>query len=263
MAAEEIALTTTALAAVGGYVGTKLFGSALATMGDDINKLYAKGRDKIIEMATKKVTDPEDGKTVNLRAARDVLWNGAITEDEVCAEYFGGMLAAARSADGKDDAVVHYVDTIKGMSSRQLELHYVIYKAWQDLLNQSTEAVNLGLGSEMNNKHVFANGLELLQRNLPYDRDLTVLSRLGLIGQYRHTKHVVVDKQMPYIDVSPTTFGVMLFAVAHNKLESWRSFGKEAYESAAGIKSLVFFASSFERLCEASGIPSKPPEQAT
>ena len=259
MPAEEIALTTTALA-VGGYVGTKLFGTALATMGDDINKLYAKGRDKIIEIATKKVADPEDGKAVNLRAARDVLWNGAITEDEVCAEYFGGMLAAARSADGKDDAVVHYVDTIKAMSARQLELHYVIYKAWQELLNRSTTAVNLGLGSELNSKHIFANGLELQQRNLPYDRDLTILSRLGLVGQYKYASHIVADRQMPYIDVSPTTFGVMLFAVAHNKLESWRTFSKETYESAAGIRSLVYFTHSFEELCKVSGIPAKPPE---
>jgi hypothetical protein len=35
MATEEIAITT--VIAVGGYVGTKLFGTALATMGDDIN----------------------------------------------------------------------------------------------------------------------------------------------------------------------------------------------------------------------------------
>jgi len=121
---EEIAITTAI--AVGGYVGTKLFGTALATIGEDINKMYVKGRDKIVDVATKKIDNPDDGKKVNLRAARDVLWNGAITEDEVCVEYFGGMLAAARSEDGKDDGVVHYVNTIKAMSARQLELHYVI-----------------------------------------------------------------------------------------------------------------------------------------
>lgn len=43
---------TTAIA-VGGYIGTKLFGVALNTMGDDINKVYVKGRDKIVEVATK------------------------------------------------------------------------------------------------------------------------------------------------------------------------------------------------------------------
>ncbi len=254
--ADEIAVT--AAIAVGGYVGTKLFGTALATMGDDINKLYVKGRDKIIEIATKKVENPEDGKKVNIRAARDVLWNGAITEDEVCAEYFGGMLAAARSEDGKDDAVVHYVDTIKAMSARQLELHYVIYKAWQSLLNAEAKVVNVGQSSDVQSRHVVMAGLELTNRKLPYDRDLTVLHRLGLVNQYKYDVHKVGDKVMPFVDVTPTTFGVMLFAVAHNKIDSWRSFPKEQYQSAAGIKSVALFGESLEKLCIAAGMPFKP-----
>jgi len=255
MPGEEIVITTAI--AVGGYAGTKLFGTALATMGDDINKLYVKGRDKIVEVATKKVKNPNDGKKVNLRAARDVLWNGAITEDEVCAEYFGGMLAAARSEDGKDDAVVHYVDTIKAMSARQLELHYVIYKAWQVLLNQSGKPVNVAKSSDIRPWHIFMNGLELNTRRLPYDRDLTVLHRLGLLSQFRYDNHTVGDKTMIFADVNPTTVGVMLFAVAHNKLDTWRKFNEEVYESTAGIPPLNVFAESLEKLCNASGIPFK------
>lgn len=257
MAGEEIAITT--VVAVGGYVGTKLFGTALATMGDDINKLYAKGRDKIVGVATRKVIDPEDGKGVNVRAARDILWNGAITEDEVCAEYFGGLLAAARSEDGMDDAVVHYVDTIKAMSARQLELHYVIYKALQSLLLEDGTDMNVGRSTEIQSRHIFINGVELSDRKLPYDRDLTVLHRLGLVTQFSYENHVVGDLSMPFVDVTPTTFGVMLFAVAHNRLDSWRSFNKESYESAADIRSLTFFAESLEKLCTASGLPNTQP----
>ena len=55
MASEEIAITSAI--AVGGYIGTKLFGSALATVGDDINRLYVRGRDKIVEVASRKVED--------------------------------------------------------------------------------------------------------------------------------------------------------------------------------------------------------------
>jgi hypothetical protein len=255
---EEIAITTVVIAA-GGYVGTKLFGTALANMGDDINKLYAKGRDKIVEMATKKVSDPDDGKKVNLRSARDVLWNGAITDDEVCAEYFGGMLAAARSEDGKDDAVVNYVDTIKAMSARQLELHYVIYKAWQNLLISASTAINVGQSSEVQKHHIFLNGLELIGRNLKYDLDLPVLSRLGLLGSYKHDTHRVGEVGMPYLEASPTIFGVMLFAVAHNKLQSWRSYPAESYESASGIKTVEHYASDLERLCSSCGMPFKEP----
>jgi hypothetical protein len=260
MPGEEILLPT--VIAVGGYVGTKLFGTALATMGDDINKLYVRGRDKIVDAATKKIDDPEDGKTVNLRAARDVLWNGAITEDEVCAEYFGGMLAAARSEDGKDDGVVHYVDTIKAMSARQLELHYVIYKAWQNLLNQRVDTpINVALSSDVQKWKIFMAGLELSARKLPYDRDLTVLYRLGLTQDFKYDNHVVNGKSLPYVSVTPTTFGVMLFAVAHNKMNEWRNFGDKTYESTSGIASLAYFAASLEKLCAASGMSFKSEEE--
>lgn len=255
MPGEEIIITTAV--AVGGYVGTKLFGTALATMGDDINKVYVKGRDKIVEIATKKVDNPEDGKNVNLRAARDVLWNGAIADDEVCAEYFGGMLAAARSEDGKDDAVVHYVDTIKAMSARQLELHYVIYKSLQLMLNGEDAQINIAKSQEISARHIVMAGLELSQRKLPYDRDLTVLHRLGLISQFAYADHVVAETRMPFVDASPTTFGVMLFAVAHNKIDAWRRFDKESYDSATGIERLTYFAPSLEKLCAAADIPFK------
>jgi len=255
MAGEEIIVN--AAVAVGGYVGTKLFGTTLATMGDDINKIYVKGRDKIIDIAAKKVDNPDDGKKVNLRAARDVLWNGSITEDEVCAEYFGGMLAAARSEDGKDDGVVHYVDTIKAMSARQLELHYVIYKAWQGLLKQGGKSINVALSADVQAWHIFMNGLELNGRRLPYDRDLTVLHRIGLISQFAYDNHTIGTQTMLFVDVTPTTFGVMLFAVAHNKIETWRDFSNEIYESAAGIQPLGVFAENLAKLCNASGMPFK------
>ena len=240
--------------AVGGYVGTKLFGTALATMGDDINKLYVKGRDKIVEIATQKVNNPEDGKKVNLRAARDVLWNGAITEDEVCSEYFGGMLAASRSEDGKDDGVVHYVDTIKAMSARQLELHYVIYRAWQTMLLAEKSVINVAQSNDVNAKQVLMGGLELLGRKLRYDRDLTVLHRLGLIANFKYDTHVAGEKSLPFVEVTPTTFGVMLFAVAHNKIDSWRDFPAESYVSATGILPLNYFAESLEKLKISAGI---------
>jgi hypothetical protein len=226
-------------------------------MGDDINKLYAKGRDKIVEAATKKVENPDDGKKVNVRAARDVLWNGAITDDEVCAEYFGGMLAAARSEDGKDDGVVHYVDTVKAMSARQLELHYLIYKAWQMLLVRSGKSINVASSTEIASQRIVMAGMELSARQIPYDRDLTVLHRLGLLTALKYDNYVVGEASMPFVDVTPTTFGVMLFSIAHNKLDLWRSFAAEMYVSTAGIQPLTYFADSLENLCALVNMPFK------
>lgn len=253
MPGEEIIIATAI--AGGGYIGNKLFGTALASMGDDINKLYVKGRDKLVEVATKKIDNPDDGQKVNLRAARDVMWNGAITEDEVCAEYFGGMLAAARSEDGKDDGVVHYVDTVKAMSARQLELHYIIYKSWQTMLIAGNKSLNIAQSEELYRESIFFSGMELLARNIPYDRDLTVLHRLGLISGYKYNNHYLGTQPVPYVSVNPTTFGVMLFAIAHNKINTWHNFCTETYESQVGISPVKHFAISLDALSKSVDLP--------
>jgi hypothetical protein len=61
-------------------------------------------------------------------------------------------------------------------------------------------------------------------------------------------------KKLPYVQVSPTTFGVMLFAIAHNKLDSWRSYPQGSYESAADIKPLSYSAETLEALFTFAGI---------
>ena len=116
MASEEIVVTAGIASAA--YVVQQLFGKTLAEMGDDLNKIYKANRDKLLSKAAAKVVDPNDGAKPNLRVARDVIWNGAVTDDEVCAEYFGGILAASRSDDGKDDSALIFVDCIKALSSK-------------------------------------------------------------------------------------------------------------------------------------------------
>ncbi len=83
MASEDIIVTGGVATAA--YVAQQLFGKTLAEMGDDLNKMYKSNRDKLLAKAAKKVADPNDGAKPNLRVARDVIWNGAVTDDEVCA----------------------------------------------------------------------------------------------------------------------------------------------------------------------------------
>jgi hypothetical protein len=141
-----------AIALPGEWALQKVFGPALTEIGEDLKKLYAKGRDRLVAAAYRKVEDPEDGKQANLRVTRDVLWNGAFTEDEVCAEYFGGILASSRSADGKDDDAIQFVDVIKSLSARQLRLHYVIYHSLNQIFVASGATVNVGQGLELGTK---------------------------------------------------------------------------------------------------------------
>ena len=183
-----------AIAVPGEWALKKAFGPALTEIGEDLRKLYAKGRDKLITVAYRKIHDLNDGKQASLRVTRDVLWNGAFTEDEVCAEYFGGIFAASRSVDGKDDDVIQFVDVIKSLSAKQLRLHYVIYNSFNKLLVAARTPVNVGLDKEIQPKQVWFSSPELVETlSLKIETDLNILHRQGLLHQYRTSAHVVSE----------------------------------------------------------------------
>ncbi len=126
--------------------------------------------------------------------------------------------------------------------------------AWQSILVDKCQEINVALSSDVQTANLFFAGLELGTRSIKYDRDLTVLHRLGLLFQFKYDNFVGEGKTLPYVQVSPTTFGVMLFAIAHNKLDSWRSYPQESYESAADIKPLSYSTETLEALCSFTGI---------
>ena len=244
--------------AASAYVAQQLFGKTLAEMGDDLNKVYKANRDKLLVKAAKKVVNPEDGAVPNLRVARDVIWNGAVTDDEVCSEYFGGILAASRSVDGKDDSALIYVDCIKALSAKQLHLHFVIYNSIHNLLLKENKKINPGMESELQKVFVWFSGIELqnvLAINISID--LNVLHRQGLLKSYVTDNHVVGEKSLYYTKVEPTTFGVLLYAASLNNLAKWQEFGQVEFPTAKEIQLPKIYTSSLEDLSKITGlIPS-------
>ncbi|MBT2336869.1 hypothetical protein J7E49_23555, partial [Variovorax paradoxus] len=230
-------------------------GSTLDTIGSDLNKAYQKGRDKILDKAAAKVADPDDGKKPNLRVARDVLWNGAITDDEVCAEYFGGILAASRTDDGTDDGAMHYLDVIKSLSSKQLHLHYCIYFAIQRQLREAGNPLNVGQQAELGAVHVFLALRELQSIGLKPENDLTVLHRVGLLAEFQtNSVSLEGEKILPYSSCVATTFGCMLYAVAFNKFESWRGFATSDYGTLANVRNAKLQAPTLDGLIATAGL---------
>ena len=255
MATEDIIVTGGVATAA--YVAQQLFGKTLAEMGDDLNKIYKANRDKILSNAAKKVTDPNDGAKPNLRVARDVIWNGAVTDDEVCAEYFGGLLAASRS---------DYVDCIKALSSKQLHLHFVIYNSLHKMLVEVGSPIKPGMQDELSQKQVWFSTNELMRLGLNLVIDMNVLHRQGLVSSYAMNQHVVGIKALPYSQASPTTFGVLLYAAALNYLTSWHQFGNAGFAPiAAEIPLPTLIAPNVDALCKLVGLvdpplPQQPPQ---
>jgi hypothetical protein len=56
-----------------------------------------------------------------------VLEEGSYVEDDVMLEYLAGMLAAARTADGRDDRAAYYANTVASMTANRIRLHHAVY----------------------------------------------------------------------------------------------------------------------------------------
>ena len=225
----------------------KVFGPLLSEIGKDLPRLYAVGRDQIVQAASRKIPKEGDSKKPNLRVAHDVMWNGAFTDDEVCAEYFGGILASSRSKDGKDDSSIQFVDVVKSLSSKQLCLHYLIFNCLNKLLVAHNDVFNIAMGNATHSRGVYLSTLELQQKyQINVDADFVVLYRQGLIYTYK-TNHYS-PKNISYAMAKPTIFGVMLYAAAHNRREDWLRFCMEDFGDFEYVSSPRFYAKSLEEL---------------
>jgi hypothetical protein len=238
------------LALPGEWALQKVLGPVLSEIGEDLKNLYARGRDMILAAAYRKLRDDKGDKKANLRVARDVLWSGAFTDEEICAEYFGGILASSRTEDGKDDHAVQFVDIAKALSSKQLNLHYVVYHSLNKLLTAAGQPINVGLGSELEPQKVWFSAIELKQNlELRIDTDFHVLHRRGLISDYRIDFHDLGDRgKFPYVFVGPTSFGVLFYAVAHNNLDQWLSFDQTDFGEFPDISLPNYYARKLEDL---------------
>jgi hypothetical protein len=220
-------------------IGKKLFGKTLDTISQDINNVYAVGRDKIIRAAVRKTPDIANNAQTNLRVTRDVFWNGAFSDENICAEYFGGVLAASRSLDGKDDTGIFFLDIIKSMSSKQLHLHYVIYNRLKKFfeMQKLEPQLNVGLSSEIRSVTLLFDKREMYELGLNSD-DSLCLHQKGLIHSFESgntkmrlekdggTLRKFDQDQLPeyYWWFTPNSVGIQLFMQACNKYAEWDNF---------------------------------------
>lgn len=247
---EPITTTTVAVAAVS-WSGAKLLGATFENMGKDLNQLYQKGKDKIIANAIKKTPNIEDGGQTNLRVTRDVFWNGSFVDESICAEYFGGILAASRSNDGKNDAGIFYLDIIKSLSSGQLKMHYLIYRMLNKLLisNDQKKSLNPGQEQELGREKLFFIFSQNLFKQFA-EEDLGAilhgLNAKNIIAHFQTHNHESKEKQplFSYVEISPKSLGIQLFAMANNKFNNWRQFSTHDFGDFDEIILPEYFAQS-------------------
>lgn len=241
-----------AAAVPGEWIAKGLLKPIISEIGDDLARVYRMGIDKLVSRGEAKVPDLSDGRKPNLRVAMEVLLNGSFTEDEVCAEYFGGVLASSRSEGGEDDSSLSYVSAIRSMSSKQLRLHYLLYTELNRLMAQSEGNPNVLQGTELHKWAIFLPSHELLAEGLNPGNEMPTLFRMGLVSEWAADIVLGVgrdgEKVVPYVSMKPTSFGIQLFSAAHNRLSTMSRFSHESFGRFDGIEPLGVAGRSLEEL---------------
>ena len=112
---------------------TKVLGPTADYVGSEIRTLVErsnKNLGSIFSLALTKLGDRADSiGVVSPRVAKRVVDEGRFCDDELVAEYLGGVLASSKVNDDRDDRGVFYLNEISGLSAYQIRAHYLIYSS--------------------------------------------------------------------------------------------------------------------------------------
>jgi hypothetical protein len=86
----------------------------------NLRKIFENAGSKLGEQLNK----PEQ---VSPKVLKEILDEGYFADDELAAEYFGGVLASARTANSRDDRGAAFVKLVSRLSVYQLRAHHIFY----------------------------------------------------------------------------------------------------------------------------------------
>jgi hypothetical protein len=128
----------------------RILGPAADELGEALRRYtaYRVGNvDRILKVAERKTRGDTGGGIVHPRVAHEILDDGSYCDDELMAEYYGGILAAGRTHSGRDDRAITWSGLISSMSSIQIRAHYLLYREWAARLHGIAD-LNLGDGNQ-------------------------------------------------------------------------------------------------------------------
>ena len=225
-------------AAVAAYLSkdgvSKLLGPTAEYLGGEMKTLVEKSQKNIASVfkrAEKKCGPKlEVPGAVNARVMKHVYDEARFSDDELLAEYFGGVLASARTEDGVDDRGVYYSQIVKSMSSYQLRCHYFFYY----LMWHHAKSLTLDLNSNIDRgkltlvvpvkcyEDTFAH--EPDQNKMPFiAHALSGLAKSDLIGENfalqnpEDLKKQKIDVDQFAFLIHPTITGLELFIWVHGQ----------------------------------------------
>jgi hypothetical protein len=229
----------TGLALLGGKeILTKLLGPTAEYLGTELESYAEKGLEnlkRIFGKAIRRVgVKIEQEGQVPPRVLSKLLSEGYFCEDELSAEYFGGVLASSRSGVSRDDRGVTYLNLISSLSTYQIRTHYLVYTLFRQYY--TGKDLHLGLGEDRFKMtlyipdSVYASAMDFAENEklgLLTDHALHGLARNNLIqikcmgasefisDSFRMEALVIPKIEEPGVVLLPTIEGVQLFLWAH------------------------------------------------
>lgn len=207
----------------------KILGPTADYVGGELRGLVEKcniNLDRVFQKAARKLGNrlEEDGQ-VSPRVLKHVIDEARFCEDELAAEYYGGVLASSRNPISRDDRGVTLLAVLKDLSVYQIRFHFLVYSLFNEVFKG--ESHNLGDVGETIDKmslfvpmHVYTQAMDFGPKEKGHSilsHCLFGLSRHGLIAQNFHSGNkTFINKHAPKADsdgiiVAPTLLGSELF----------------------------------------------------
>lgn len=182
------------------------------------------------------------------RVLKEVLREGPFCEDELWAEYFGGVMASSRSEIGRDDRGARFASILGRLSTYQVRCHFLLYRLFKTLFDGTDASPNTNESRSQMQMFVpvsaFHSGMEIAAAE-----DLSIILSHSIVGlvseslidaQYQFGGADFIktngfpEADQPGLLVQPSVLGVELFHWAH---------GMGDLASAAFLKTEVVFVS--------------------
>ena len=128
-------ITTVGIGALAAYLGKdgleKLLGPTADYLGNGLKDFTQKRVEtvgRIFESAHGKLGNKADTPgEVPPKVLKNIVHEGSYASDPLAVEYFGGILASARTEGGRDDRSARLAKIVDAQSTYQLRAHFLIY----------------------------------------------------------------------------------------------------------------------------------------
>jgi hypothetical protein len=207
----------------------RIFGPSYDVVGKKLAGYTTYAMDNLERVAKAAMRRSSDSKVQNgqlsMRASLAIIEESVSCENELMAEYFGGVLATTQKGKPGDDRAATFARMIGRLSSYQVRAHYIVYSFFKNVWNgkrlpitrlelRERASVYIPLGN-----YAKAMGCAPYEGLTPYlDHAITGLIKEGLLSDYYSYADSAYALMPPCeiqgksgIVVAPTRLGLELF----------------------------------------------------